>query len=156
MSALAKANAEDPGQIVERLSRPDHGDLIETSDSIARTVAVLVGEHEIGQARVLLTRFLDAARRGATREQHLLTVLAEECAEVAQRASKAIRFGIAEVQPGQDLDNKQRLEAELGDLLGMADMLGLTPDPVRRKAKPDRVERYMRYSAALGLVDQDT
>ena len=28
-----------------------------------------------------------------TREEHLLTIVAEECAEVAQRATKALRFG---------------------------------------------------------------
>jgi hypothetical protein len=46
-----------------------------------------------------------------TREQHLLTILAEECGEVVQRASKAIRFGLDESQPGQLDDNKKRLEA---------------------------------------------
>jgi hypothetical protein len=31
--------------------------------------------------------------------EHLLSCLAEECAEVAQRASKSLRFGLSEVQP---------------------------------------------------------
>jgi NTP pyrophosphatase (non-canonical NTP hydrolase) len=87
-----------------------------------------------------------------TREQHLLTVLAEECAEVAQRAAKAVRFGMAEVQPGQDADNRARLEAELGDLMGMLDMLDLVPDEERRREKPTRVEHYLGYSESLGQV----
>lgn len=89
-----------------------------------------------------------------TREQHLLTVLAEECAEVAQRAAKAARFGMDEVQPGQDLNNKQRIEQELGDLLGVADMLWLRPDEKARAAKPGRVERYMNLSRERGLVSE--
>ena len=89
-----------------------------------------------------------------TREQHILTCLAEECAEVAQRASKAIRFGMDEVQPGQEHDNKLRLEAELGDLMGACDMLGIVPRQVERDLKPARVERYMRLSQSLGMLEQ--
>lgn len=86
-----------------------------------------------------------------TREQHLLTILAEECAEVVQRATKAIRFGLDESQPGQR-DNRKRLENELGDLLGMVDMLGLTPSAERRAAKPERVEHYMKLSREQGQL----
>ena len=87
-----------------------------------------------------------------TREQHLLTILAEECAEVVQRATKAIRFGLTESQPGQPDDNRKRLENELGDLLGMVDMLGLTPSAERRAAKPERVEHYMKLSREQGQL----
>jgi len=34
-------------------------------------------------------------------EREVLTILMEECAEVIQRASKALRFGLDEVQPEQ-------------------------------------------------------
>lgn len=87
-----------------------------------------------------------------TRDQHLLTILGEECAEVAQRTSKAVRFGLDEVQPGQPHDNRKRLEEELGDLLGMVDMLGLNPDIERREAKPARVEHYMNRSREKGQL----
>jgi NTP pyrophosphatase (non-canonical NTP hydrolase) len=87
-----------------------------------------------------------------TREQHLLTILAEECAEVAQRCSKAVRFGLDERQPDQPHDNTTRLEGELGDLLGMVDMLGLTPDAQRRADKPARVEKYMQRSRDVGAL----
>jgi len=88
-----------------------------------------------------------------TREQHLLTCLAEECAEVAQRASKAIRFGMEEVQPFMVANNQKRLEMELGELLGVADMLGLVPHPTSRAEKASRVNRYMELSRKLGQVD---
>ncbi|RDT14077.1 hypothetical protein, partial [Escherichia coli] len=48
--------------------------------------------------------------------QYLLDVLSEECNEIAVRASKAIRFGLDEIQPGQSLTNAQRLALELDDL----------------------------------------
>jgi hypothetical protein len=47
----------------------------------------------------------------------LLTILAEECCEAAVRVSKALRFGLAEVQPGQALSNATRLAHELGDIV---------------------------------------
>lgn len=51
------------------------------------------------------------------RPRELLTILAEECAEVTQRATKALRFGLAEIQPGQPHDNAWRLGQEIGDLM---------------------------------------
>lgn len=95
--------------------------------------------------------------------EHLLVCLAEECAEVAQRASKALRFGIDDVQAGQPLTNKARLGEELADLEAVIQMvraMGLIPDApsVRRiEAKQQRVGDYMRYARGVGaLSDQGT
>lgn len=101
-----------------------------------------------------------------TRTEHLLTTLSEECAEVAQRVSKALRFGIEEVQPGQPFNNSERVRQELWDLIGVYRMLvaeGVLPDLgvqlVTReaeeavKAKQAKVEEYLRFSAARGRVD---
>lgn len=89
------------------------------------------------------------------RLEHLLWVLAEECAEVAQRASKAARFGMDEIQPGQALTNEQRLWAEMNDLTGVAEMLislrrqgGLSRPAV--DAKKEKVETFLAYSAKCG------
>lgn len=49
-------------------------------------------------------------------QRELLEILIEECAEVQQRATKMLRFGVEEVQPGQDLNNAERLSLEFGDL----------------------------------------
>lgn len=85
--------------------------------------------------------------------QYLLTCLMEECAEVAQRASKAIRFGLAEVQPGQELTNRVRLERELADILVVAGMLGLQPDEATLATKPERIAKYSEYSRSLGILE---
>ena len=55
--------------------------------------------------------------------QNLLGVLAEECAEVAQRASKGQRFGLEQRQPGQDQTNHARLRDEIIDLFAVAQLI---------------------------------
>lgn len=84
--------------------------------------------------------------------EHLLTVLSEECAEVAQRACKAIRFGLSEIQPGQPEDNKRRLERELADLMAVAHMLGLQIRISDEDAKRKKLEKFMEYSRQLGTL----
>ncbi len=94
-----------------------------------------------------------------TKEQYLLTCLSEECAEVAQRCTKAIRFGIEEVQDGQELTNLQRLQGEINDFLGVLWALhkegidiSLTEDEAVL-AKRHKVERYYNYSKSIGSVE---
>ncbi|MCI0620064.1 MAG: hypothetical protein L0387_00030 [Acidobacteria bacterium] len=82
----------------------------------------------------------------AERERHLLGILAEECAEVAIRASKAQRFGMHEVQPGQRLNNRARLETELDDLRAVAEMLVCRTLAWRRLEKRRKVKKYMDYA----------
>ena len=58
-----------------------------------------------------------------TRAQILLDQLMEECMEVGIRASKAVRFGLTEIQKGQDLTNLDRLKLELNDLFAVVDLI---------------------------------
>lgn len=68
-------------------------------------------------------RFVTPAERPDDHVHELLTILMEECAEVIQRASKAKRFGLAEVQPGQPYTNSYRLALEIGDIFAVVDAL---------------------------------
>ncbi len=96
-----------------------------------------------------------------TRSEHLLVILAEECSEVSQRVTKALRFGVEEVQTGQDLTNAERIVEELIDLYTLVDMLAaegvLTAEnlPERMARKRERVEKMLAYSASLGLLTSD-
>jgi len=54
--------------------------------------------------------------RNLNHEVELMTITAEECAEVIQELCKIIRFGASE-------ENLQRLEKEFGDLLCMYQLL---------------------------------
>jgi hypothetical protein len=95
------------------------------------------------------------------RNEHLLTIAAEECAEIAQRLTKALRFGIDEVQPGQTLSNRERLVQELADLQGALVMLeeaGLIvyPSPQNWRAmiyvKQEKIEKFLEYSKTVGTL----
>lgn len=93
--------------------------------------------------------------------ENLLMTLSEECDEVGQRASKANRFGLSEVQPDQAESNAQRIMGELNDLLGVVELLEsagafqFAPDRERIDAKKRKVLHYMRYSLQLGTMTDD-
>lgn len=94
-----------------------------------------------------------------TRTEYLLTKLAEECCEVAQRATKAQCFGISEIQPTQGYTNAERIMDELVDVRVIVLMLqedGILPQAdcseetlARKRAK---VERFMEYSRQCGTL----
>ncbi|BCB28403.1 hypothetical protein SKTS_32890 [Sulfurimicrobium lacus] len=95
------------------------------------------------------------------REQYLLVCLAEECAEVAQRVSKALRFGLDEIQPGQKLTNSQRITQELNDLAAVAEMLiaDKSIDGLQRgavDAKKAKVKAFMAYSVQCGTLTPES
>ena len=60
-------------------------------------------------------------RMKTARQEEIMLICQEECAEVAQAISKVFRFGI----DGEHLSvtNRERLEEEIGDLLCMIEML---------------------------------
>jgi hypothetical protein len=98
-----------------------------------------------------------------TENEHLLSCLAEECAEVAQRVSKVLRFGLDEVQTGQALDNSQRLAGELVDLQAVLIMLqdrGIIPNPLVSNMdhaiaqKVAKVNKYMDLARELGTLEK--
>lgn len=94
-----------------------------------------------------------------TRDEHLYTIAGEEGVEIAQRCSKAVRFGGDEVQPGQDLNNRQRILQEFADLVGTLELLGLDVGiPVYSALRPwidakkAKVERFLDYSRECGTL----
>ena len=102
------------------------------------------------------------------RQEHLMTVAMEECAEVAQRIAKAARFGMEQVQEDADdqpqenperLTNRERILREYYDLRAVLGMLGIDAwdmsDRARQceRAKVAKVERYLGRSARCGTLD---
>lgn len=106
--------------------------------------------------------------------EHLLTILAEEGAEVGEllpelfaavvgvqkRASKAARFGLEEVQPGQGQTNAERIVAEINELLGVAELLEEAGalrgvgDREAVEAKKTKVRSFMGYAEDCGALTQ--
>lgn len=93
-----------------------------------------------------------------TRLEHLLTILGEECNEVGQRTSKALRFGLDEVEPGQELTNRQRIAEEISDLIAIIGLLRveakleIDQSPPRLQAKLDKIETFLEYSRTCGTL----
>jgi hypothetical protein len=94
-----------------------------------------------------------------TKKEILLTTLAEECVETAQRVSKAIRFTLEEIQPGQDLTNAERIVYEFNDIFAMMEVLkeeGCFEKVIDREAiekKKLKVIEYLEYSKKMGALN---
>lgn len=90
-----------------------------------------------------------------TREEHLLTILIEECAEVQQNATKALRFGLDDHHPETGVTNKDAIRYEFSQLIGVYDMLvndGLLEpeDNMVALEKRRKVEKWLKYSEEKG------
>lgn len=93
-------------------------------------------------------------------QEHLLTILAEECNEVAQRTSKALRFGLSEVQKGSEFTNAERIMREFAELLCLYQMLqhrGCLPpiDAALVKAKEAKVIKFLAYAEECHTLQLD-
>ena len=92
------------------------------------------------------------------RKEHLLTILSEECAEVIQGVSKALRFGLDDVGPSSQSDNRENISNELNDLLGIIEMLKDEDilksyhSRIRIVHKKAKVEKYLKYSKERGTL----
>ena len=98
-----------------------------------------------------------------TNEQYLLGKLAEEAAELAQIAIKAQQFGIDEVFGGDSnpdkLSNRDRIEAEFNDVLGIIYALDVeenvhvTQNFEAQNEKVRKMHKWRDYARELGLVE---
>jgi hypothetical protein len=108
-----------------------------------------------------------------TEEQYLLGVLAEECAELAQRCIKAQRFGLMDRRTTDpttintdtnEPTNVDRICEEFNDILAVVQMLKKISAPFHihvyesmraQMDKQHRVRAYMNYSRKLGQLTQE-
>jgi len=58
-----------------------------------------------------------------TREEHLLTIIAEECTEIAKYATKSLRFGLHDCGPHVADTNARLMCLECADLQAVLEML---------------------------------
>lgn len=91
--------------------------------------------------------------------EHLLTCLNEECSEVQQALSKALRFGMQDGYPNTERTNEGDLITELNDLMAVLTMLEvhqiLPKDWNSAKAqemKISKVRHFMAYSRNKGTL----
>ena len=95
------------------------------------------------------------------RQEHLLTILSEECSEVIHRVSKTLRFGLDEKEPGQELTNSERIREEINHVISVISILqeenylpkeDRTIGMIKILKKKEKVERYLKYSKELGTL----
>ena len=85
------------------------------------------------------------------RIEHLLACLIEECSEIQQAATKALRFGVDDKFEDYPTP-RQQLNAEANDLLAVIEMLsdeGILTEAGNAhsiKAKKEKVLKYMQYA----------
>lgn len=92
------------------------------------------------------------------RKEHLLTILTEECVEVAHEATKALRFGLNDKWKDNPT-NAEKLTQEMGDLMAIFNML-VTEGHVKPisidvvEAKYAKVEKFLEYSKQAGTLTE--
>jgi len=69
----------------------------------------------------------------------------EECAEVIQAISKALRFGVDHVSPVTNVTNKAHLEEEVGQLLAMMQLMANDWKLDREKVTEAYESKYKNY-----------
>lgn len=90
------------------------------------------------------------------RQREILVILIEEAAEVQQRATKALRFGLQEVQPGQACTNVERLSLEVGDLLEMIFLAQDTGLLDSKAVRLGQIEKRRKLKIYMQSSDSDT
>lgn len=85
----------------------------------------------------------------------LLVVLIEEAGEIVQAATKCLRFGFTRDWEGYGV-NHEVLAAEVGDLLGIVDALGLDSGIIaaHRASKLAKAEKWKAYFVTHPIEDR--
>jgi hypothetical protein len=98
------------------------------------------------------------------RHELIIAQLGEEGSEIAQMASKSLRFGLDEWYHKEEATNRKRLTDEIWDLLGVYYILQdegiLEPLDVDKlnahvSAKKKKIEKYLNVSRELGILDAE-
>ncbi|EOI03041.1 hypothetical protein UAY_00788 [Enterococcus moraviensis ATCC BAA-383] len=97
------------------------------------------------------------------KNEYLALVAMEECAEIQQALSKALRFGFDDHHPSRaDETNEEQLLTEFYQLTAMIEEMqnrgiiaGFAQDKIEqvKQNKIEKVYKYMEYSKANGLIE---
>jgi hypothetical protein len=94
-------------------------------------------------------------------KEHILTCIIEECAEVQQAATKALRFGLEDGYPGTDRTNGKDLTTEFIELHALIqyansrfiiDMPNVETQSKMMDTKLMKLEHYMQYAKQEGTL----
>lgn len=98
------------------------------------------------------------------RDEYLMVVASEECAEIQYNISKAIRFGVDNHHPDKpEVTNGYQIMKEYYQLMAVMGMLassGYVPEISKTDVdkiyfeKVDAVKKWMEYSMEIGKVSE--
>ena len=122
---------EDTGELIHSASQPpvspkedcvkcDGNGVIPNADN---TASILCGECYPAKSSVLEERFVSPEPPETGFDAELLACALEELIETGQRITKCLRMGKGEIQPGQALNNADRVIYELADVMVLFDIL---------------------------------
>ncbi|CAB4130121.1 NTP pyrophosphohydrolase MazG, putative catalytic core [uncultured Caudovirales phage] len=89
--------------------------------------------------------------------QEILIITQEECAEVIQAISKCFRFGDVSNEQVGSLNNRDRVEKEIGDVLAMIDCLvdsGFVDAASLEEAKAAKKEKLRVWSTIFNVGEE--
>jgi hypothetical protein len=84
-----------------------------------------------------------------SKDKEVLSIGQEECAEVIQIISKIFRFGFDAKHPEQVMNNRERLEEEVGDLRCMINLMisrGIIREEYVTQAENKKFEKLHKWS----------
>lgn len=95
--------------------------------------------------------------------EYLLTCLSEECAELQQAVSKALRFGLNNRHPDGITTNEQDIVKECIDVIALMELIkeeNIIPNfrdnclnEEHHREKKNKVRYYMKYSKEHGTLE---
>ena len=94
-----------------------------------------------------------------SKENEILLITQEECAEVTQAISKCYRFGLDNFKPGKPKTNRDHLAEELGDLLAMVTLChdyGIVSFEDVMIAKDNKLEKLRQWSSIFKEETDET
>lgn len=93
-----------------------------------------------------------------TEQEHLLICLMEECGEVIQACSKALRFGLDDDHQAANpaiVSPRLYLQKELNDLAAVADLFQADwIDEAMIDTKKSKLESFMEYARSKGTLER--
>lgn len=88
------------------------------------------------------------------KEEMLMVIAMEECNEVSQRLSKALRFGLDSTFEGRNpINNRDGIEEEWSHLVALMEMLKFNCSIDEMNKKQKKVEKYLQRSVECGTLD---
>lgn len=97
--------------------------------------------------------------------EHILTCISEECSEIIKDISKALRFGIDDINPETKQTNRLAIAKELNDLIAVVELAienydlldaNVIDGFVSKELKKRKVLNWMEYAKTKGTISGET